>query len=190
MEIKINNKVYQVKEVITPEEKQIGLQGVDSLPENEGMLFYFGPNEKASMTMKTVKFPIDIIFIDEFDEVQYVYKGKPGSKKIVSVPNTKYVLEVNAGSGVKIGDEVEFEDDGGPVMKVLYQDGTTQYELYGGERIFRRAFTKQIIRLAKKAQSFENNEIKYNQFCKQLGKKMFKEITAQDNRPPEYVSRN
>lgn len=184
MEIKINNKVYQVKEVTTPEEKQIGLQGVNSLPENEGMLFYFGPNEKASMTMKTVKFPIDIIFIDEFDEVQYVYKGKPGSKKIVSVPNTRYVLEVNAGSGIKIGDEIEFEDDGGPVMKVLYQDGTTQYSLWGGERIFSRKNTKILIKKAKKAA-----ESQQDKDFKALGKYMFKCIKTQDNREPEYVEK-
>lgn len=182
MNIIIGNKQYDVIEVITPEEKSKGLQELDSLPKDKGMLFYFGPNEKASMTMKSVKFPIDIIFIDEFDEVQYVFEGKPGSKKVISIPNTKYVLEVNAGSEIKVGDEIEFEDDGGPVMKVLYQDGTTQYDLYGGERIFSRKNTKILIKKAKKAHQ-TNDDKDY----KALGKYMFKCIKIQDNRDPEYV---
>jgi translation elongation factor EF-1alpha len=60
-------------------------------------------------------------------------------------------------------------------------------ELWGGERIFRRAFTKQLIRLVKQADSVKNDEEQYNRICKRIGKKMFKEIKAQDNRPAEYV---
>jgi hypothetical protein len=36
-------------------------------------------------------------------------------------------------------------------MKVLASDGTSQYELWGGERIISRKETKVIIRKAKKA---------------------------------------
>lgn len=60
-------------------------------------------------------------------------------------------------------------------------------ELWGGERIFRRAFTKQIIKWAKRAEEVKGDEEKFNKICIRLGKKMFKEIKAQDTRPAEYV---
>ena len=82
---------------------------------------------------------------------------------------------------------MEFDDDSAPVMKILAQDGSSQMELYGGERIFRRAFTKQLITWAKKAEENKNNEELFNSMCRKIGKKMFREINAQNNRKPEYV---
>jgi uncharacterized membrane protein (UPF0127 family) len=41
--IKIGNKEYRVKEVFSTDDKEKGLQGINSLPEDEGMLFYFDP---------------------------------------------------------------------------------------------------------------------------------------------------
>ncbi len=185
MKVIIKNKTYTVKEAKTPEEKRKGLQGVDNLPEDEGILFYFDPNETASMWMKDCEIPLDIIFIDDDLEVMYVYKGEPNSEQLVTVPDTAYVLELNQDSGVKEGDEIEFEEDS--VMKVLFPDGSTQMELWGGERIFRRAFTKQLIDWCKRAREVKANEDQFESICKRIGKKMFKELDAQDNRPPEYV---
>ena len=74
------------------------------------------------------------------------------------------------------------EDDKGPVMKVLAQDGSDQYELWGGERIFSRKNTKVLIRKAKKA-----NLSQEDKDYKALGKYMFKCIKIQDTREPEYV---
>lgn len=186
--ISIGDKKYKVKEAKTEEEKEKGLQGVTELPEDEGMLFYFDEDEDASIWMKDTLIPLDIIFINDDEEVVYVGEGVPETETIMTVPDVAYVLEVNKGSGIKEGDELEFEDDDdGPVMKVLAQDGSTQMELWGGERIFRRAFTKQIIKWAKRAEEVKGDEEKFNKICIRLGKKMFKEIKAQDTRPAEYV---
>jgi len=63
-----------------------------------------------------------------------------------------YVVELNANSKVKEGDELEFLDDTKEyTMKVLAPDGSTQMNLKGGERIFSRKNTKVLIRQAKKA---------------------------------------
>ena len=183
--IEIGNKKYKVQEARTDEEKEKGLQGVTELPEDEGMLFYFDPPEDVSIWMKNTKIPLDIIFINDDDEVVYVGEGIPNSEEKITVQDVAFVLEVNKGSGIKEGDELEFED--GPVMRVLAQDGSTQMNLWGGERIFRRAFTKQIINWAKKAIEVKEDKEKYDSICKRLGKKMFKEIKAQDTRPAEYV---
>lgn len=185
IDIEIGNKKYKVQEARTDEEKEKGLQGVTELPEDEGMLFYFDPPEDVSMWMKNTKIPLDIIFINDDDEVVYVGEGIPDSEEKITVQDVAFVLEVNKGSGIKEGDELEFED--GPVMRVLAQDGSTQMDLWGGERIFRRAFTKQIINWAKKAIEVKEDKEKYDSICKRLGRKMFKEIKAQDTRPAEYV---
>lgn len=188
MVIKIGSKEYRVREAKTDQEKIKGLQGVEKLPKDEGMLFYFDPDEEISMWMKDTKIPLDIIFINEDQEVTKVHHGKPNDETLISSPETAYVLEVNKDSGIKVGDELDINDDSGPVMKVLAPDGSTQMELWGGERIFRRAFTKQLIRLVKNAEDLKNDSYKYSRMCIRIGKKMFKEINAQDTREPEYVS--
>ena len=65
MVIRIGNNEYNVKEAKTEQEKIKGLQGVEKLPKDEGMLFYFDPSEEISMWMKDTKIPIDIIIINE-----------------------------------------------------------------------------------------------------------------------------
>lgn len=179
--IRIGNKEYNVKEVTTPEDKAKGLQGVESLPEDEGMLFIYDPPEDVKFWMKDTLIPLDIIFINEDQEVIEVHQGIPNDETLIEVPNIAYVLEVNANSGIKIGDELELEEDA-PTMKVLAQDGSEQYSLWGEERIFSRKNTKVLVKKAKKA-----DETKLDKDYKALGKYMFKCIKIQDNRQPEYV---
>ena len=125
VKIKINNKEYKVKEATSDEEKAKGLQGVTELPEDEGMLFYFDPPEDVQFWMKNVEIPLDIIFIDEDQGVIKVQEGIPHDETMISAPDVAYVLEVNVNSGIQVGDELDLEeDDKGPVMKVLAQDGS------------------------------------------------------------------
>ena len=103
-----------------------------------------------------------------------------------------FLLEVNANSGIEVGDQFDFDDSKDPnkyVMKVLAPDGTTQAELEGGERIFSRISTKQLIQWAKKAEANKDNEELFTKYCKRLGKRMFREIKAQNTRKPEYVEK-
>ena len=183
--IEIGNKKYKVQEARTEEEKEKGLQGVTELPEDEGMLFYFDPPEDVSMWMKDTLIPLDIVFINDDEEVVYVGEGVPNTETQMTVQNVAYVLEVNNGSGIQEGDELDFEEedeDDAPVMKVLAQDGSTQMDLWGGERIFSRKNTVVLIRKARKA-----NMSKDDKDYKALGRYMFKCIKGQDERPPEYV---
>ena len=102
--------------------------------------------------------------------------------------NTKYILEVNAESGIVEGDEFEIDDSDDLnkyVMKVLAPDGSTQMYLQGGERIVSRKETRTLIKKAKKA--YANKGGDYDRYCKSLGKYMFKILKGQDNREPEYV---
>lgn len=183
--ISINNKEYKVQIAKTEEEKQKGLQGVKKLPKDEGMLFVYDEPQTVGYWMEDTYIPLDIIFIDDDYEVISVYTGKPLSKDIVEEDNVKYVLEVNANSGISKGDELEYDDDPDenlPTMKVIASDGSTQMELEGGERIFSRKNTRTLIRMAKKAE-----QTKSDSDYKRLGNKVFKFIEQQDTRKPEYV---
>lgn len=179
--IKIGNKEYSVQEAHSKEEKERGLQGISNLPENQGMLFFFDEPQEVSMWMKDTLIPLDIIFINDEDEVIRVVSGEPKDETLIVTPDTLYVLEVNQGSGIKEGDELDIQEDE-PVMKVLAQDGTTQMPLWGGERIFSRKNTVVLIRKAKKA-ALTNSD----KDIKALGRYMFKCIKGQDERPNEYV---
>lgn len=178
--ITINNKQYNAREAKTEEELKQGLKGVEELPKDEGMLFYFDPPREVSMTMEETLIPLDQIFINEDQEVISVITRKPKDSNLITLKDIAYVLELNANSGVEIGDTLEFED--APVMKVLAPDGSTQYDLWGGERIFSRKNTQILIKKAKKAESSKSDSD-----YKALGKYMFKCLRIQDNREPEYV---
>lgn len=190
MKITIGNKEYNVKEAKTEEELKTGLKGVDELPKDEGMLFYIQDKSSQEVfTMKGMSIPLDIIFINQDQEVVDAHKDcKPGQKYVVSSTENmdvddyiEYVLEVNPDSGIKVGDSLDLGDKS-PVMKVLAQDGSTQMELWGGERIFSRKNTSILLKKAKKA-----GETKDESDYKALGRYMFKCIKIQDERPPEYV---
>lgn len=180
-EVRVGKKTYKVREARTQEEKMKGLSNIEELPQDEGMLFFFDPPQEVSMWMKDTLIPLDIVFIDEDQEVIKVFHGQPNDEQLITVPDTAFVLEVNKGSGIKIGDSLELEEQA-PVMKVLAMDGSTQMELWGGERIFSRKNTKVLIRKAKKA-DLSNDDRDY----KALGRYMFKCIRIQNNREPEYV---
>lgn len=182
--IEIGGKKYLVEVAITQEEKETGLQGRTKLEDSEGMLFDFS-NEvgSISMWMKDTLIPLDIVFINDEQEVTHVEEGVPNTETPMTVNDTAYVLEVNKDSGIKEGDELEMEDnEDGPVMKVLAQDGSTQMDLWGGERIFSRKNTVILIKKAKKADLSKDDKD-----YKALGRYMFKCIKGQDERPPEYV---
>lgn len=183
MKIEIANKQYNVREAHSEEEKHKGLSEVKELPKDGGMLFYFDPPEVTEFWMKDTEIPLDIIFINDDQEVIKVAKGKPNDETMISSEEEiAYVLEVNQDSGIKKGDILDFEEKG-PIMKVLDQDGNSQMELWGGERIFSRRNTRVLINKAKKA-----DLSKEDKDYKALGRFMFKCIKGQDTRPNEYVT--
>lgn len=196
VKIEIADKEYKVLIAETEEERIQGLGNVESMDDDEGMLFIM-PEDQGQVVFNTeeMEFDIDLVFINQDDEVYNVVLGKAhSSEPIISTPEdeegrTKYVLEVNANSGIQIGDELDFEDDEDDIseeevdkMYILGSDGKPQMDLVGGERIISRLETKQLIKKAKKA-----NREKTENAYKKLGKYMFKILEKQDNRDPEYV---
>lgn len=181
--ISLNNKTYNVKIARTEKEKEQGLQGVEHLKDNEGMLFIYDKPQTVGFWMKDTKIPLDIIFINEDEEVISIYEGAPYSETIAEEDDVKYVLELNQNSGAKPGDEVDLDtEEDVPTMKVIGPNGEVQMELEGGERIFSRKNTKTLIRMAKRADA-SKSDTDY----KRLGNKMFSYIKQQDEREPDYV---
>ena len=186
IKIKVGDKEYTVEVAKSEEEKSKALQGVDSLEATEGMLFEFEESDNPIiMWMKDCKIPLDIIFINDDLEVIYIEKGVPESEEFLEHDNVSYVLEVNLDSGIKVGDELEFISNSNlkkDKMYVLDENGASQMELLGGERIFSRSDTKKLIKFVKKADLSKND----NDY-KTVGKRVFKFIQVQDEREPDFV---
>lgn len=187
--IEIADKEYKVLVAESEEDKRIGLSNIQSMDDNEGMLFDYSKDLQNHLIFNTknMSFPIDVIFIDDEDEVVAVEYGEPGSDELIECEtedneNIKYVLEVNANSGIKVGDELDFEPDDDTKMYILDPKGNPQMDLEGGERIFSRKNSRTIIRLAKRA-----NKSKNDNDYKKLGKKIFEYIEIQDSNKPDYI---
>ncbi len=116
--VKINNHTFKVELAMTPKEQQIGLSDHESLPQDQGMLFLFEEPGLYSFWMKNMKFPIDIIFIQEDTVVSVTKNAEPlepedTADPVIITPESEIdtVLEVNSGLSdkynIKKGDKVE-----------------------------------------------------------------------------------
>lgn len=206
IDVEINGTTYHLLHLISEEEKEVGLMNVEELDPQEGALFDYSdePQAELSFWMKDTTIPLLICFINEDGKIISVHKGKPLSEEMITESSEfiAYVIEVgiyekiNPGDQTSLGsknineetEEIEDEEDIHPELNVnrLYvygSDGEVQAELQGGERIFSRKSSKVIIAKAKRAYvSKEDKDYKA------LGRYIFKEMDAQDNREPEYVN--
>jgi uncharacterized membrane protein (UPF0127 family) len=114
--IKINQKEILVEIADNKLKRKMGLSGRDFLPENQGMIFIFDKPDYYSFWMKNMKFPIDIIWVDEnWQIIDITEKISPESfpKSFQPKKPIKYVIEVNAGfvekNNIKIGDKINFK---------------------------------------------------------------------------------
>lgn len=92
-----------------------GLSNRDSLPANQSLLFVFDESERHCFWMKDMRFPIDMIWINDEKRVVHIEQSvKPESYPESFCPPSvaRYVIEVNAGqvsqSGITAGDTVSF----------------------------------------------------------------------------------
>lgn len=96
-----------------PEERTRGLSGVESLREFEGMLFVFPEEDYYGMWMKDMRFPLDILWINNDMRIVHIEENvKPETypDSFTSDEPARFVLEVNAffarNANVVEGDEV------------------------------------------------------------------------------------
>lgn len=116
---KIKNQAFRLYAAESPKEKEVGLSDKNSMPQDYGMLFAFETPDYYSFWTRDMKFPIDIIFIQDNHIVTIYSNIQPPKSKDESLAIYKpeepanAVLEINAGLAQKYdfkkGDEVKIE---------------------------------------------------------------------------------
>ena len=159
--------------------------------------------------MKDTTIALRILFINKEGVVISAHNGEPLSEEMITEESEPiyWVIELNQSEQISQGtytnlalheepeekpdveseEDDESEDDEHPEVKInkLYiygSDGEVQAEIASGCRIFSRHASKVLIRKAKKAYLSH-----LDKDYKSLGRYIFNEIKAQDNRPAEYV---
>lgn len=105
-------QIFSVETATTAKEKAIGLMYRKELADQNGMLFYFSPEQEISMWMKNTYIPLDIIFIRADGQILRIAENtEPLSIQLIpSKGLVTEVLEVIAGTtkkyGITIGDRV------------------------------------------------------------------------------------
>ena len=113
-EIMINDSVFNVDLALFSDKKTKGLSGIDSIEENNGMLFVYFNNDIRYFWTKDMNFPIDILWIKgnkiiNISENVPVYTDEQITR-MNSVYPVDRVLELKAGTvskyNIKINDKV------------------------------------------------------------------------------------
>jgi uncharacterized protein len=99
----INGQAFKIQVVTEDKDKQIGLSNKNHLSSSQGMLFIFAKPDFYSFWMKDMKFPIDIIYINN-NKVTTIIKNAPipsstNNNLTIYKPTSvsDKVLEINAG---------------------------------------------------------------------------------------------
>lgn len=115
--VKIGEQKFSVQVLRKPWELEQGLSGKASLPKEKGYLFVFTRADKYDFWMKGMRFPIDIIWIND-GKIVYMKERAPVPitnflETYISDEPAQYVLEINAGLaekyGFKVGDRVQLD---------------------------------------------------------------------------------
>ena len=118
--ISIKDLSIKAKVASTDGQRGKGLSKIESLPFDEGVLFVFDQKGRYPFWMKDMKFPIDIIWIDENKKIVNITANalpeprRPEKDLTIydSSFDAKYVLEINAGlskaNNLQVGDTAVF----------------------------------------------------------------------------------
>lgn len=105
--------LLRIDAAVTPEELERGLMGRKHIPQDYGMLFWFGQPIIVSMWMKDTPSALDMLFIDSSGKITAIKENTtPYSEEIIT-DNTPAiaVLEMAGGSakhfGIRAGDKVK-----------------------------------------------------------------------------------
>jgi len=92
----IDGHTFHVSVANTEQQKEIGLSDINSLPQDEGMIFPFGRADYYGFWMRNMKFSLDIIYIANKKIVSIAANvSNPNSPSVPLPADT--VLEINGG---------------------------------------------------------------------------------------------
>ncbi len=114
--VSIGSKIYRLEVVKTDEARNQGLSGRDALLPGTGMLFLFDTADRYTFWMEKMRFPIDIVFLNNGTIVNIANEVQP-PKTATEPPATvrpqqliNQVIEIPAGDadvlGLKVGQKV------------------------------------------------------------------------------------
>ncbi len=115
----VDGQKFAVEIMRTDAQRKKGLMGREGLADHEGMIFLFEQPGPLSFWMKNMKFPIDMVFIDQHKKIMNVARDVPPCKQdpcalYKSNGDGQYVLEIDAGLsdkyGFEPGDSIEFKN--------------------------------------------------------------------------------
>ena len=106
----VGGRRFEIEVAVTPEERQRGLSGRESMPVDAGMLFVFEEERVLSFWMRETLIPLDIVFIDGERRIVDIQTMVPepdvstGDLTVyLSSEPAMYALEVNAGVAAELG---------------------------------------------------------------------------------------
>jgi uncharacterized protein len=119
--VTIGNQTFQVTIAKNQKDREVGLSQTKSISQNQGMIFLFDKPDHYAFWMKDMKFPIDIIYINNDTIVTIKSNALPpksGESPAIYTPTepSNKVLEIQAGLSDKYhfknGDKVKYENIG------------------------------------------------------------------------------
>ncbi len=117
-QLQINENILKVEVADTQEKRSKGLGSREKLASDEGMLFVFERLDKYPFWMKGLSFPLDFVWISNFEVVDILQNVAPPAVGVPDKSLTIYqpkvavdkVLEINAGViqrlNIKVGDTI------------------------------------------------------------------------------------
>lgn len=100
---------FTVECVVSDQARKQGLSGRASLPAGHGMLFLFDHISRQGMWMIEMKFPLDIVWLDEHMTVVHITRNAPPCQSAANCPSyssrykVKYAIEMTAGEADRNG---------------------------------------------------------------------------------------
>lgn len=112
-EITIHKHKITVEVADTPQSMSRGLMFREQLGKNEGMIFVFDEDQRATFWMRNTSLPLSIAYIDRKGKILEIYPLEPYNETTVASKSTeiRFALEVNRGwfeaNGIKPGDVIQ-----------------------------------------------------------------------------------
>ena len=99
--VHIGDGVFKADVAKTAEERQQGLSGTSSLRQDQALLLVYETDGKWPIWMKDMRYPIDIVWLDNLKKVVYIAKNVPPDsypEQFTPKDPARYILEFPAGT--------------------------------------------------------------------------------------------
>lgn len=109
--VQLAGHTFSIELATTGQQRARGLMDRTSMPADHGMLFVFTRQAPQSFWMKDTLIPLDMLYFDKDRKLVSMQLNAPPCKgmpcpEFPSNAPVKYVLELNAGTAIKIGAKI------------------------------------------------------------------------------------